>query len=188
MDDVFWDWGPCDTNPVCEVEVDAKTVSTYRDQKKRLTDISNRMEDVRTMTSRISSEWAALRASLVSFVTRLELNDVGLTRVERLDQSVDAAIVHRGTACDEELRRLQPERDALAREVETMHAALLSVSREFNDLIKSCPVCYERHVDRCMVQCGHTLCSECVTKVLLQDSRCPVCRVPCSTIIPIYLG
>lgn len=38
----------------------------------------------------------------------------------------------------------------------------------------TCPVCFERRVQRCYTACGHALCSECETRS--GSRRCPVCR------------
>lgn len=41
----------------------------------------------------------------------------------------------------------------------------------------SCPICRELLVNAPkMTDCGHTFCSECITRYLIQNSICPVCR------------
>ena len=196
-------WAPCDhwdtacTDPPAEMaaaigrvhdmDVDSKTVTQYREKKQRMEVLSRRIDELRSGDTKVSMEWKSIRDAIEAFAIRVDLSD-DTAGWHQLDEAVREKLRLRATTSETEMRRLIPERDALATELSELHAALLSVSREFNDLVKSCPVCYERHVDRCLPQCGHTLCADCVSKVFHADGRCPVCRTPCNSVIQIYLG
>lgn len=54
--------------------------------------------------------------------------------------------------------------------------SLRFVSQEDN-VTESCVVCLEDMQDPCMFQCGHQICSECLTRVMdMAARRCPTCR------------
>lgn len=176
----FWEWTPCD-----EVQQTQDIVNDYRNKKQRLAVLDLKLSDLQFTIERGASEWAHIHSAVDAFATRSKLGDIGMVHVNAIVQDRLRVRLHE---CEAEARQLNTERHALVADIEMVHATLLSISRDFNDMIKSCPICYERHVDRCLPECGHTLCSECVTKVFGAEPKCPVCRKPCSGIIPIFLG
>lgn len=52
-----------------------------------------------------------------------------------------------------------------------------------------CPICMDHDLNRCLIPCGHTLCSECVETLIRQGHPlCHLCRTPVERSIPFFLN
>ena len=57
---------------------------------------------------------------------------------------------------------------------------------KMSEELMECKVCYTKAKDTVLIPCGHTICSECIPKLV--NENCPICRTPFTSTTPFYLG
>ena len=68
------------------------------------------------------------------------------------------------------LHQLQPERDALAKDIDSMTTFLTSIGGQVE---YCCSVCYEKPANAALRKCGHVYCETCALRI---KYMCPKCR------------
>lgn len=56
-------------------------------------------------------------------------------------------------------------------------AALQQVLQLALDAEDECPICMEFNKDSVITKCGHIFCTPCITRVVTEQNKCPMCRV-----------
>lgn len=148
-----------------------KIKSSLETKKKQLSaligDIAKAQKDVDTGYSEFEDVAAKARA----LTSKFSVNEC----VINLDELRSKIQQHLKSQKDL-LEQLQPERDALVKEIESMTEMFTSYSH-------TCSVCYEKPANAALTKCGHVYCEQCIREV---RNQCPKCRAYSQVFLKLY--
>jgi hypothetical protein len=114
-----------------------------------------------------------------------ELTETGKRYIDIQQKILDAHV----KVCKDEIVKTKEELDDAEKNLAVLRSFLVTGIKEMipESQIRNhiCPICMEKDINRVLVPCGHTLCSDCSQQV---GTNCMNCRAIISKSIPIYFS